>query len=114
MADHALSLNSLHLVKGARDNEYRGTVEFMGQQGKIALHLDAALAEQVLQVVAEELIATAERLATQMTASLIQQASALEAITGSAEISENATREAKQAVAAGVRKRRRASNGGKP
>lgn len=96
-----MALGGLILKRTPR-GDYSGIVEFTGKKGDIKLRLDSALSEKVLAVVAEELICTSERLATQMTASLIQCADSLAAVTGESELDDSAIGEATEAVRVAV------------
>ena len=104
MTKPTMTLEALHLFKHHSAPTYHGTVKFQGDRGEIKLNVDSTLSEQILKVVAAEIIAHSERLATQMTASLIQQVEPLQALTGDVDLDEDVVEQAQQAVEHGVKR----------
>lgn len=59
--------------KGYKEGDYKGTVTYSNEAGKIELNLSPALSAAVLVVVADNLVAASREVATTLTAACITQ-----------------------------------------
>lgn len=58
--------------------QYKGKIKFENQKGSVAIQLTSRLCDRLLEVVAEELIYTARKVATELTANCIDSVKQLE------------------------------------
>ena len=57
----------------ANAGEYYGTIEFENTSGKVEININAEYCNRILSVTAEQIVSTARKVASELTASCIEQ-----------------------------------------
>jgi hypothetical protein len=71
-------LQSLIIQRGSgftwdKDKPLKGTIKFVDDNGSVELNLSEAMAQRLLEIVADGVVESAQQVATQLTASVLTQ-----------------------------------------